>query len=32
MILWANLICDVPPALALGIDPPERNILKRFNI
>ncbi len=29
MILWANLICDVPPALALGIDPPERDVLTR---
>jgi len=29
MILWANLVADVPPALALGIDPPEEGILSR---
>jgi len=29
MILWANLICDIPPALALGIDPAEKNVLRR---
>lgn len=26
MILWANLVCDLPPALALGVDPPERDV------
>jgi len=29
MILWANLIADVPPALALGIDPPASDVLRR---
>jgi P-type Ca2+ transporter type 2C len=30
MILWANLIADVPPALALGsTDPPQSDILSR---
>jgi Ca2+-transporting ATPase len=29
MILWANIIIDVPPALALGVDPPERDVLTR---
>jgi len=29
MILWANLICDIPPALALGVDPIEKDILHR---
>ena len=29
MILWANLIIDIPPALALGVDPPEQDILNR---
>lgn len=30
MILWANLIADVPPALALGLDPAVPNIMKRL--
>jgi len=30
MILWANLIADLPPALALGLDPPVPNIMKRL--
>ncbi|KAJ1931269.1 hypothetical protein EC988_009843, partial [Linderina pennispora] len=29
MILWANIIADVPPALSLGMDPPESNIMRR---
>lgn len=29
MILWANLIADLPPALALGADPPAPDVLKR---
>lgn len=29
MILWANIIADIPPALSLGMDPPERNIMNR---
>ncbi|KAI9139413.1 hypothetical protein BKA69DRAFT_1086161 [Paraphysoderma sedebokerense] len=29
MILWANIIADVPPALSLGIEPAERNIMDR---
>ncbi|KAJ2779921.1 hypothetical protein H4R18_003736 [Coemansia javaensis] len=29
MILWANIIADIPPALSLGMDPPERDIMDR---
>ncbi|KAJ2161890.1 hypothetical protein GGF46_001081 [Coemansia sp. RSA 552] len=29
MILWANIIADIPPALSLGMDPPESNIMAR---
>ncbi|KAJ1818698.1 hypothetical protein LPJ60_004184 [Coemansia sp. RSA 2675] len=29
MILWANIIADIPPALSLGVDPPEVNIMSR---
>ncbi|KAG0250782.1 P-type ATPase [Actinomortierella ambigua] len=29
MILWANIIADVPPALALGVEPPERGLMSR---
>ncbi|KAJ2041448.1 hypothetical protein H4S03_000365 [Coemansia sp. S3946] len=29
MILWANIIADIPPALSLGVDPPELNIMSR---
>ncbi|KAJ1955614.1 hypothetical protein GGI12_005518, partial [Dipsacomyces acuminosporus] len=29
MILWANIIADIPPALSLGLDPPEKNIMNR---
>jgi len=29
MILWANVILDIPPAMALGIDPPARDVLQR---
>ncbi|KAI8391393.1 uncharacterized protein BYT42DRAFT_556718 [Radiomyces spectabilis] len=29
MILWANIIADIPPAMALGVEPPERAIMKR---
>jgi Ca2+-transporting ATPase len=28
-ILWVNLIMDGPPALALGVDPPERGVMDR---
>jgi len=30
MILWANIIADVPPATALGLEPPERNVMERY--
>ncbi|KAJ2695118.1 hypothetical protein H4R19_005861, partial [Coemansia spiralis] len=29
MILWANIIADIPPALSLGMDPPEHDIMDR---
>merc|ERR1711916_36 len=29
MILWANLIVDVPPALALGVDTPDIGVMER---
>jgi len=29
MILWANLVVDIPPSLALGIDPADPDVLKR---
>ncbi|KAI9028210.1 hypothetical protein CLU79DRAFT_787889 [Phycomyces nitens] len=29
MILWANIIADVPPAMALGVEPKERDLMKR---
>ncbi|KAJ2717900.1 hypothetical protein H4S00_004034 [Coemansia sp. D1744] len=29
MILWANIIADVPPSLSLGMDPPEHDIMDR---
>jgi Ca2+-transporting ATPase len=28
-LLWINLITDGPPALALGIDPKDRNVMRR---
>lgn len=28
-ILWANLIADTPPALSLGVESPEQNIMMR---
>ena len=30
MILWVNLIADIPPALTLGLDPPEFDIMNRL--
>ncbi|PVU91065.1 hypothetical protein BB561_004582 [Smittium simulii] len=29
MVLWANIIADVPPAMSVGLEPQEKNILKR---
>ncbi|KAJ3413577.1 P-type ATPase [Chytridiales sp. JEL 0842] len=28
-ILWANIIADIPPAMSLGVEPPELNIMDR---
>ena len=28
-ILWANIIADIPPAMSLGLEPPEVNIMER---
>ncbi|KAI8622422.1 hypothetical protein BC830DRAFT_1089015 [Chytriomyces sp. MP71] len=28
-ILWANIIADIPPAMSLGVEPAEKNILER---
>jgi Ca2+-transporting ATPase len=28
-ILWINLVTDGPPALALGVDPPDENLMSR---
>jgi len=28
-ILWMNLVTDGPPALALGVEPAEKNVMKR---
>eukprot|EP00011_Vannellida_sp_DIVA3-517-6-12_P012796 CAMPEP_0114604954 /NCGR_PEP_ID=MMETSP0168-20121206/808_1 /TAXON_ID=95228 ORGANISM="Vannella sp., Strain DIVA3 517/6/12" /NCGR_SAMPLE_ID=MMETSP0168 /ASSEMBLY_ACC=CAM_ASM_000044 /LENGTH=1140 /DNA_ID=CAMNT_0001815795 /DNA_START=203 /DNA_END=3625 /DNA_ORIENTATION=+ len=30
MILWANIFADIPPALALGVDPAEPDVLSRL--
>lgn len=30
MILWANIFADIPPALALGVDPAEPDVLDRL--
>merc|ERR1712188_293856 len=30
MILWANLFADIPPALALGVDPAVPDVLERL--
>ncbi|EKE41724.1 hypothetical protein ENUP19_0248G0012 [Entamoeba nuttalli] len=29
MILWANLVVDIPPSICLGLDPPMSNIMER---
>ncbi|KAI8148387.1 hypothetical protein BJV82DRAFT_647838 [Fennellomyces sp. T-0311] len=29
MILWANIIADIPPAMALGVEPREKTLMKR---
>lgn len=29
MILWANIIADIPPAMALGVEPNEKDIMRR---
>lgn len=29
MLLWANIFADIPPAMALGLEPPEPNIMLR---
>jgi Ca2+-transporting ATPase len=29
MVLWANIIADVPPAMSLGMEPPEKNVMHR---
>lgn len=29
MILWANIIADIPPAMALGVEPNEKDLMKR---
>ncbi|CAI2175595.1 19955_t:CDS:10 [Funneliformis geosporum] len=29
MILWANIIADVPPAISLGVEPAEKDIMQR---
>ncbi|ELP85145.1 cation-transporting ATPase pacL, putative [Entamoeba invadens IP1] len=29
MILWANLVVDIPPSICLGLDPPSMNIMER---
>ncbi|KAJ3297067.1 P-type ATPase, partial [Blyttiomyces sp. JEL0837] len=28
-ILWANIIADIPPAMSLGLEPAEKNIMSR---
>lgn len=28
-VLWVNVLVDVPPALSLGVDPPEKDIMER---
>ncbi|CAO3660084.1 unnamed protein product [Rhizopus microsporus] len=29
MILWANIIADIPPAMALGVEPNEKDLMRR---
>jgi len=29
MILYANIVVDVPPSLSLGVEPPEQNVMSR---
>ncbi|KAI9496328.1 hypothetical protein BDB00DRAFT_143081 [Zychaea mexicana] len=29
MILWANIIADIPPAMALGVEPREKTLMQR---
>lgn len=28
-LLWVNLVTDSLPAIAIGLEPPEKNIMKR---
>ncbi|KAL2916648.1 hypothetical protein HK105_203760 [Polyrhizophydium stewartii] len=28
-ILWANIIADIPPAMSIGVEPAEKNIMER---
>eukprot|EP01128_Nolandella_sp_AFSM9_P003897 TRINITY_DN1713_c0_g1_i1.p1 TRINITY_DN1713_c0_g1~~TRINITY_DN1713_c0_g1_i1.p1 ORF type:complete len:1151 (+),score=297.03 TRINITY_DN1713_c0_g1_i1:53-3505(+) len=28
-VLWANIVCDIPTAMALGVDPAEKDVMTR---